>query len=123
MHSPNLVLLQGDSRIAQSLSVALAGSFRVVFIATSLEELHRGIAKHRAKVAILDMEMASIPDLEKLRREFPEASIVCNHRLADWQMWAEALNAGAVDMCHSADTRSIVSAAVRSRTRALSAAA
>jgi DNA-binding NtrC family response regulator len=123
MQSPNVVLLQGNPEIARSLAAALSGSFPAIHVATSLEELRDRIAKHRAGVAIVDLEMANISDLAKLTRELPGACIVCNHRLADEEMWAEALNAGATDVCPSADTCAIVSAARRHTITAFSAAA
>jgi len=112
MQSLNVVLLQSDSKIAQSLVSALSNSFRSVHMVESMAELRSSIAKHRARVAILDMEKASLPDVERLSREFPQASIVCTHRCADEEMWAAALNAGACDVCPSSDTRGILRAAI-----------
>jgi hypothetical protein len=34
-----------------------------------------------------------------LHQEFPGLSIVCTHRLADDELWAEALSRGASDVC------------------------
>jgi hypothetical protein len=39
---------------------------------------------------------------------------VCTHRVADEEMWAAALNAGASDMCPAFDTKAIVLSAERS---------
>lgn len=114
MQCSNVVLLQSDPALAQSLMASLCNSFRSVRLAPSLDELRSSIAKHRADVVIVDMERASLSDVHGLSTEFPRVSIVCTHRLADEEMWTEALNAGAVDICPSYDTRSIISAAVRS---------
>ena len=86
-------------------------------------ELRTSILKHRARVAILDMELASLPELEQLSHEFPGLGVVCTHRLADEEMWTAALSAGASDICPTYDTHSILSAAVRNARRAQSAAA
>jgi DNA-binding NarL/FixJ family response regulator len=110
----SVVLLQSDSRIAQSLVASLPHSFHRVQAVRSVDELRANIAKHRAEVVILDMEVASILDVERLSHEFPGVGIVCTHRLADEEMWTAALNAGAADICLSYDTLGILTAAVRS---------
>ena len=119
----NVVLLQSDSRVAQSLVSALANSCSSVRQVESLSELRSNIAKHRAGIAIVDMEAASISDVEHLSREFPKACIVCTHRLADEDMWTAAVSAGAADVCPPSDTRCILRAALRNASVAHSAAA
>ena len=123
MQPLNVVLLQSDSRVAQSLVSALANTFSSVRQVQSLGELRSSIAKNRAGIAILDMEKASISDVAHLSREFPKACIVCTHRLADEEMWTAALNAGAADICPSQDTRGILTAVMRSALRSQSLAA
>jgi DNA-binding NarL/FixJ family response regulator len=123
MQCSNVVLLQSDPVLAQSLMASLGGSFRSVRSASSLDELRSSVAKRRADVVILDMESASLSDVHGLATEFPGVSIVCTHRLADEEMWAEALNAGAADICPSYDTRGIITAAKRSAGMMHSAAA
>jgi DNA-binding NarL/FixJ family response regulator len=109
----NVVLLQGDSRIAQSLISAMAQSFHSVHSVHSLDELRSRIIRQRAEVAVVDLEVISVSDVETLAKEFPGTTIVCTHRLADEQMWAPTLNAGAADICASHDTRAIANAALR----------
>ena len=123
MQPLNVVLLQSDSRVAQSLVSALAKTFSSVRQVQSLGDLRNSIAKHRAGIAILDMEAASMSDVEHLSREFPKACIVCTHRLADEEMWTAAVNAGAVDVCPPSDTRGILRTALRNASVAQSAAA
>jgi len=123
MQALNVVLLQSDSRIAQSLVSVLANAFASVHQVQSLGELRTSIAKHRAGIAILDMEAASLSDVEHLSREFPKACIVCTHRLADEDMWTAAVNAGAVDVCPPSDTQGIVRTALRNGPMTQSAAA
>ena len=113
MQPLNVVILQSDSRTAQSLVSALANTFGTVHQVQSLGELRTTIAKHRARIAILDMEAASISDVEHLSRDFPKACIVCTHRLADEDMWTAALNAGAVDVYPPSDTRGILRTALQ----------
>ncbi len=109
----SVVLLQSDSRIRQSLVASLPHSFHRVQSVRSVNELRADVAKHRAEVVILDIEVASISDVERLSHEFPGVGIVCTHRLADEEMWTAALNAGAADIYPSYDTRGILTAAVR----------
>ena len=123
MKSSSVVLLQIDPVIAQSLTASLLSSFRSVHAVRSVEELRSSILKHRAKVVILDMEMAPLPEVERLSHEFPGLSVVCTHRLADEEMWTAALSAGASDICPTYDTHSILAAALRNASRARSVAA
>jgi len=123
MQSLSVVLLQGDSGVAKFLVSALSRSFSSIHQVNSLGELRSSIAKHRARVAILDMEAASISDVERLTHDFPGASIVCTHRLADEEMWAAALSAGAAEVCPPSDTRCIIRAALGTATGSHPAAA
>jgi DNA-binding NtrC family response regulator len=123
MHPLNVVLLQSDARIAQSLVSALANTFNSVRQVQSLGEVRTSIAKHRVGIAILDMEAASISDVEHLSREFPKACIVCTHRLADEDMWTAAVNAGAVDVYPPSDTKGILRTALQNAALTQSAAA
>ena len=112
MRPLNVVLLQGDSGISQNLIASLSTSAHHVHLARSSEELRRSIVNNHAGAVILDLELASLSDVEQLSREFPDVSIVCNHRLADEQMWTESLNAGASDCCPSSDAKGIARAAL-----------
>jgi len=113
MQPLNVVLLQGDPGVTQFLIAPLCNSFRSVREARSFGDLRSNLAAHRAEIVILDLEMASISEVEGLSRDFPGIRIVCNHRLADEEMWTATLNAGAADCCVSYDTRSILTAALR----------
>jgi len=123
MPSLHVVLLQSDSGVAQSLVSALSNRFESVHLARSLSELRTSIARHRAHVAILDLEKASLSDVKSLSGDFPGASIVCTHRCADEEMWTAALSAGASDVCPSWDTNGIVRAALGNASSTHSAAA
>jgi len=119
----SVVLLQGNPEIAQSLAASLLSSFRSVHAVRSMEELRASISKHRARVIILDIEMASLVEVESLSREFPGLSVVCTHRLADEEMWTAALSAGASDICPTYDTHGILTAALHNARRTRSVAA
>ena len=109
----HVVLLQSDRGVTESLLAPLCNSFRSVRAARSYPDLRADLAEHGAHVAILDLEMASLSELARLSHDFPGICIVCNHRLADEQMWTATLNAGAADCCPSHDARGIVRAALR----------
>jgi DNA-binding NarL/FixJ family response regulator len=112
MNPLNVVLLQGDPKNVRLLAASLCHHFPAIHTAGSIAELREKIVKHRAQLAIVDMEIASMSDIEILHRDFPVVGIVCTHRLADEEMWTAALDAGAADVCPSSDTRSIVMAAL-----------
>jgi len=123
MPALDVILLQCDPSAAKPLVSALGNSFRSIHQASSVGEVRASIAKHRAVIAILDMENATLSDVQGLSREFPGASILCIHRCADEEMWTAALNAGARDLCAAADTRGILQAALRTTSAVRSAAA
>ena len=113
MQSLNVVLLQGNPATAQSLIAPLSHEFHSVQSARSVTELKNRVAKQHAGVVVLDMEVASLKDVETLAQEFPGLSIVCNHRLADDNLWTATLNAGAADCFDSYDVSGILRAAMQ----------
>ena len=121
MPLPNVVLLQGDPGTTQSLIASLCNSCSI-HVVRSLPELRLSIPKHRAQVAVVDMETLSVPEIEAVAHEFPQTRMICNHRLADEEKWTVALNAGAADVFPSYDTRGILTAALHdSRARSVAA--
>jgi DNA-binding NarL/FixJ family response regulator len=113
MQHTNVVLLQSDPKVAQTLAALLANSFHRVHVAKSVEEMHWAAAKHRPNAIVLDLESAPIAEVEALKKQFEEVKVICNHRVADEEMWTQTLGAGADDCCPSSDMRGILSAAVR----------
>ncbi len=114
MQPLNVVILEGDARVAQSLQNSLQNHFSFIYLAHSLGEAKAAIPRYRAQVVVLDLELVPRAEVEWLRREFPGICLVCTHRLANEEMWTEMVGAGASDLCFSADCRGIVSAALRS---------
>lgn len=107
----SVIVFQSNSKSAESLARSLYHHFRVVNVASNLNELRNSIPRHRADVAIVDLELAGIDEVQRLKRDFSATRIVCTHRLADEKMWSRALAAGAIDCCATSDVRSIVLAA------------
>jgi DNA-binding NarL/FixJ family response regulator len=114
----SVVVAQSNLKSAESLAKSLHNHFRVVNVAGNIDELWRAIPRHRADVAVIDLEMTDLVAVKQLCLEFPGTAVVCTHRLANEQMWTEALAAGAADCCYNSDVRAIVLAA--SQTRPLS---
>ncbi len=99
MEPLSVVLFQKDPRTAQALATGLSQQSLSVHLARNREDLRPSIARNRAEVLVLDMETASSSEVERLHHEFPSLSIVCTHRLADEELWTEALSHGASDFC------------------------
>lgn len=123
MQPLNVVILQNDVEVAKTLQNSLQNHFNFTYLARNLGEAKMAIPKHRAQVLIADLELVPRSEVERLRREFPGICLVCTHRLADEEMWTEMVGAGASDLCYSADSQSILSAALRSTQAARSIAA
>jgi DNA-binding response OmpR family regulator len=113
MQYSNIVLLQSDPNIAQTLAAMLSNSFHRVHVAKSVDELRHTAVKHRPDAIVLDLESASLADVETLKKEFDGVRVICNHRVADEEMWTRTLSVGADDCCPSSDMRGILSSAVR----------
>ena len=111
----SVVVAQSNSKTGESLAKSLYNHFRAVNLVGGMDELRHAIPRHRADVAVVDLELASVTEVQQLNREFPGTTIVCTHRLADEKMWTEALSAGAADCCHNSDVRAIVLAATHTR--------
>jgi DNA-binding NtrC family response regulator len=99
MRTLDVVLYQYDPRTAQVLAASLSQQSLSVYLARDREELRPAIARNRPGVLVLDIETSSSGEVERLHQEFPGLSIVCTHRLADDELWAEALSRGASDVC------------------------
>ncbi|MFZ0481608.1 MAG: hypothetical protein WAL71_20880 [Terriglobales bacterium] len=97
MEPRKLVIYQNDPRTAQALVVSLSEHFSVK-LAVRYEEVRPAISRTHADVLILDME-SQPNEISRLHHEFPSLCIVGTHRLADDQLWAEALGQGATDFC------------------------
>jgi DNA-binding response OmpR family regulator len=113
MQSANVVLLQSDPKIAKTLAAMLLNSFKQVHVARSVDELRHTAVKHRPAAIVLDLESATLAEVETLKKDFSGVRVICNHRVADEEMWTRTLNAGADDCCPSSDTRGILFSAAR----------
>ncbi|MCI0356458.1 MAG: hypothetical protein L0099_15695 [Acidobacteria bacterium] len=113
MPQSTVVLALTSPRSAEVLAVALHSYFETVAVVHAPEHLQPALLKFRANVAIVDLEMVGLKDVEALHRDFPHVLLVCTHRVPDEAMWAAALSGGAADCFPVSDVRNIVAAAVR----------
>ncbi len=119
----SVALLQKDTRVVRLLSAQLCRHFHAIHVARSAAELRELIPRFRPDVVVMDMESASLNDIEQLHQEFAGLCIVCTHRIADETMWTAAMDAGAADICSANDSHAIVTAAMTNTARTRSAAA
>jgi Response regulator containing a CheY-like receiver domain and an HTH DNA-binding domain len=88
------------------------GSAEPVYVARTPEEVRSAVPKHRADVVIADLEVLGLSEIEQLHKDFDHLSIVTTHRVADEELWAQSLQAGAVDCCYPSDLRTILGSAL-----------
>jgi len=122
MRPMNVVLAHHDPIVARAIAESLRPQFRKLVIVGSLPEAEAEIARLRADFVIVDLELFSYSDVQKLCREFPRTVVASVHRLADESMWLQSLAVGAADCCQSNDVRGLLRASER-HAAALGAAA
>jgi len=116
MEALSVVLYQNDPRSAQTLAADLSQHFDCVYVALSYQEVSAAVARQHADALVLDLEASGASEIERLHHEFPGLCIVGTHRLADTELWAEALKYGAADICeprHHEVVRSVLHHLVR----------
>ncbi len=123
MQAMNVVIGSTDPQAASRLAESLHRHFRSIAVARSLDEIRHAIPKNRAQLAIVDLELANMKDVQELCSEFGQTQVVCTHRIPDEEMWAEALTAGAIDCCQNADVAGILDAVRRNMRQARANAA
>jgi len=114
MQSFTVVIAHSDSVAAQQLSNGLQAHFRHVAVASTLETLREEIAKNRAQLAVVDLDMVSVDGIRELCAEYHATGVVCVHRAPDFEIWNSAVDAGALECCHPTDIPAILNA-IRSR--------
>jgi hypothetical protein len=113
MQAPNAVIAVSDLAVAKSLAASLQGYFNFIYLAESFGQVRAALLKYRPSVLVLDVELAPLSSIQRLRREYQGVTVVCTHRLADEDLWLNALNAGASDVCELTDVAGLARAAVR----------
>jgi DNA-binding response OmpR family regulator len=110
----NVVVLESDPKVAQSLAGKLSSHFHAVHLTHSGDELRERVVKNRPEAVVLDMEYSRLTDVRVLHNDFPSLPIVCTHRVPDEQLWIAALEAGASDVCQSNDVQKVLTSVLRS---------
>lgn len=108
-----VVLARQDPALVDNLVRSIQKQFLNVATVSSTEEARNAIARDRASLAVVDLELVGLSQLAELCHEFPATAFVCFHRLADDAMWSQSLAAGAVDCCYSSDLPRILQASER----------
>ena len=122
MLSLNVVLAQKDPQTASTLANNLRGQCRAVTLSEK-EQLRQTLMKARANVAVVDLEMFELREIAEICSEFRNVSVVCTHRIADENIWTNAMDAGAADCCLPSDVNGILFAVRRYAAMARSTAA
>jgi DNA-binding NtrC family response regulator len=110
----NVVVLESDPRVAQSLAGSLSPHFHSVHVTRSGAEMRDRVSESRPEVVIVDVEYSRLAEVRNLHQDFPSMPIVCTHRIPDEDLWVEAMDAGASDVCRSDDVQNVVSSVLRS---------
>jgi len=113
MRPINIVLAHRDPALTDGLARSVQHEFHSIATANCLTQIRDTIARLRAPLAIVDLELVSYSELAELCREFPATAFVSVHRLADDAMWTQSLSVGAVDCCLAGDVPGILQASER----------
>lgn len=123
MQTLNVVIAISDPKAAAELAGKLNAHFHSVSVARNTDEARHAIPRHRAHLAVIDLETVPLGEVQRLCQDFRNTSVVCTHRLADEELWSHALQAGAIDCCFPQDVSGILQAVTRNqRTKATAAA-
>jgi DNA-binding response OmpR family regulator len=119
----SVIVFESNPTLGQSLAGKLSSHFQAVHVTRSGEELRERIANSQPQAIVVDMESSRLTDVRNLHQDFPSLPIVCLHRIPDEQLWVEALDAGASDVCQADDAQNILSSVLHSVDYARRAAA
>ncbi len=117
-----IVIYHSDPGTAHALEVSLSQRFGPVKLVRKYEEVPSAVARQRAEVLVLDLETSRTDAIRQLHEEFPSLCIVATHRLADDDVWTEAMNQGAADVCEPRNDQ-VVNSIMRERPQSAAAAA
>ncbi len=113
MSSINVVLAHREPALARNLVPSIRKQFHSIETTDSLAGIRNSVARARAQLVIVDLELVNFSELGELCREFPATAFVSTHRLADDCMWSQSLAMGAVDCCFAGDVPKILLASDR----------
>ncbi len=109
----NIVLAHRDPALTTDVVRSIHRQFQNVATVSNVDEIRSTIARLRAPLAVVDLELVNFSELGELCQEFPATAFVSTHRLADDAMWSQSLAMGAVDCCLASDVPKILQASDR----------
>ena len=113
MRPISVALARREPVLTDNVVRSISKQFSNVATANNAEEVRTAVARQRAGLAIVDLEVVNFAELAQLCREFPATAFVSTHRLADDAMWSQSLSMGAVDCCLAGDLSKILQASER----------
>jgi DNA-binding response OmpR family regulator len=109
----HVVVLESDPRIAKTLAGQLSSHFHAVLLTRTGDELREQVQEINPQAVIVDVELSRLAEVQNLHNDFPRLPIVCTHRIPDEQLWIEAMDAGASDVCRSDDVKDVLQSVLR----------
>ncbi|MGH9644920.1 MAG: hypothetical protein ACRD3Q_21160 [Terriglobales bacterium] len=122
MEPLSLVIYHNDPGTARALEAGLSQHFGPVKLVKKYDDVQSAIARQRAEVLVLDLETSRWDAVRNLHEEFPSLCIVATHRLADDELWTQAMSQGAADVCEPRKEQ-VLSSVMRERRLVAAAAA
>lgn len=112
MQSLSIFIIQADARAGDLLAANLRAHFQEIHRVPGLRELRERFSQNEEPYAVIvDLELVNFQELQEICLRYRNSAVICTHRLADEQMWAAALAAGAADCCAPNDVAGILRAA------------
>ena len=112
-----VLILNADAVRAQALVCQLKSVSKDALAVRSLQELQEVAAELGIRLGVVDLDVATLQEVATLRRRL-SMEIICTHRNADEGMWADAMNAGALDCCYDDDVAAICRALTNAKVAA-----
>lgn len=108
MQPLSVLIAQADASFADYLASKLKTCFQKVLVARNASEMRCQLSEQEIYAAVVDLELIDFRQLSEICRMHGDVMVVATHRLADEQMWAAALAAGAIDCCQTKDVVAIL---------------
>lgn len=109
----SVVVVESDPKLARSMVRGLSSDFHFTYLTCSGDELRQRVASNQPQAVVLDMEYSRLTNVRDLHHDFPSLPILCTHRIPDEELWVAALDAGAIDVCPTADVNHALHSIVR----------
>lgn len=106
--STTVVIAHNDPEVSPELANELRLHAARVVVAEDASELFALLLLHKARVAVLDLDLAKLEEVRQLARTYCDLTIICTHPSPDDRVWVDTLDAGPVDVCHPDDIRSML---------------